>query len=141
MMREIPGNMAWFGVYRFLCEVRKVFGPVTDGYWTATNACPFSFCRTMQYMAPTDGTAAADIAGWQTALAGGVAGMAFWTANFPADTVKSRQQTDSSVRHLGFSQIYRQIYQRGGFRALYKVRRRSKGDLRCRGAVRRSVQY
>ena len=62
--------------------------------------------------------------------------MAFWTANFPADTVKSRQQADLDARHLSFTQTLRGIYRSGGVRALYKVRGRRRATNQYRPAVK-----
>ena len=74
-------------------------------------------------MAPPGGTAD-DIAGWKNAVAGGFSGMAYWTAFYPADTVKSQQQTNPKLNNQGFATILKHIYKTEGFRGLYKVRRR-----------------
>jgi hypothetical protein len=71
-------------------------------------------------MAPPGGTAD-DIPGWKNAVAGGFSGMAYWTAFYPADTVKSQQQTNPKLNGQNFATTLQHIYRTEGFRALYKV--------------------
>eukprot|EP00053_Salpingoeca_punica_P011955 m.106680 g.106680 ORF g.106680 m.106680 type:complete len:299 (-) comp15819_c1_seq2:1038-1934(-) len=91
LAREVPGNAAWFGVYENLC--RK--------------------------MTPVGGTRA-DLKPHQQMLAGGLSGMAYWTAFYPADTVKSQMQTNPQMAGKSFLTILNKIYTEQGFRALYK---------------------
>jgi solute carrier family 25 (mitochondrial carnitine/acylcarnitine transporter), member 20/29 len=55
-------------------------------------------------------------------LAGGLSGMAYWTAFFPADTVKSCMQTEPALAQKGFFATFGHIYRTHGLRALYSVR-------------------
>ena len=55
-------------------------------------------------------------------MAGGIAGAAYWTAFYPADTVKSVMQTDSSRTARGFGGVFVDLFREGGIRALYRVR-------------------
>lgn len=72
-------------------------------------------------MVPAGGTRD-DIAGWKLAAAGGLSGMAYWTAFYPADTVKSQWQTNPALQNKGFLEIFRHIARTEGVRGLYKVR-------------------
>ncbi len=53
-----------------------------------------------------------DLHGWQNMLAGGLAGMCYWSAFYPADTVKSRMQsaTGEMSKH-GFGWWFKHLYQ------------------------------
>lgn len=53
--------------------------------------------------------------------------MAYWTAFFPADVIKSRLQTDAKLAGKSFSEVFLHLFRTEGFRALYKVR----GVSRC----------
>eukprot|EP01006_Ploeotia_vitrea_P014384 TRINITY_DN38813_c0_g1_i1.p1 TRINITY_DN38813_c0_g1~~TRINITY_DN38813_c0_g1_i1.p1 ORF type:complete len:292 (-),score=37.75 TRINITY_DN38813_c0_g1_i1:109-984(-) len=88
LLREMPGNAAWFGVYEVVCK--WFHGP--------------------------RGTKE-DLPAWKLMLAGGVSGMAYWTAFFPADVVKSQQQIVAEKE--AFSTTFKRIYRNGGVRALY----------------------
>eukprot|EP00050_Salpingoeca_kvevrii_P017970 m.69646 g.69646 ORF g.69646 m.69646 type:complete len:69 (-) comp7832_c0_seq1:268-474(-) len=50
-----------------------------------------------------------------------MSGMAYWSAFYPADTVKSRVQTDPALKNASFGSVFKTIYQEAGFRGLYKV--------------------
>ena len=63
MLREVPGNGAWFGAYHFFGRLFSGTGSVKDG------------SQTMQL------------------TAGGLAGMAYWGVPYPLDTIKSTLQT------------------------------------------------
>ncbi|KEG10525.1 mitochondrial carrier protein [Trypanosoma grayi] len=52
-------------------------------------------------------------------FAGGCSGVAFWTAFFPADVVKTRVQVDPTFASYRFMEALRQLYLEGGIRALY----------------------
>ena len=64
LLREIPGNFFWYGVYEGTCIL----------------------------MTPEGGTKA-DVGTGTHLLGGAMAGIAYWTAFYPADTVKSAIQT------------------------------------------------
>lgn len=91
LLREIPGNAAWFGVYETACTM----------------------------MTPVNGTKD-DLKVHQLMLAGGLSGMAYWTAFFPADTVKSCMQTDPAAAAAGFRATFLRLYREVGLRALYR---------------------
>jgi len=47
--------------------------------------------------------------------------MAYWTAFFPADVVKSRLQTDAALSGKSFGDVFLHLLRTEGFKALYKV--------------------
>jgi len=47
--------------------------------------------------------------------------MAYWTAFFPADVVKSRLQTDAALSGKSFGDVFLHLFRTEGFKALYKV--------------------
>lgn len=94
LFREAGGSAAWFGCYEYVTE------------W---------FRR--HYRKDTNTTG-------EAMLAGAVSGVAFNLSLFPADTIKSRIQTqamtnDASSR-IGFFQMGKKIYHSGGIKALYR---------------------
>lgn len=91
LLRELPGNVAWFGAYETLCAAMVPVGGSKD-----------------------------DLKVHQLMFAGGVSGMAYWTAFFPADTVKSVLQTDPARARLGFWRVFTDMAREGGVRALYR---------------------
>jgi solute carrier family 25 (mitochondrial carnitine/acylcarnitine transporter), member 20/29 len=66
LMREVPGNAAWFGTYHF-------FGRALSGKESVKDGTQFT-----------------------QLVAGGLAGMAYWGVPFPIDTIKSEVQTKPS---------------------------------------------
>eukprot|EP00045_Choanoeca_perplexa_P016574 m.224715 g.224715 ORF g.224715 m.224715 type:complete len:304 (-) comp17298_c0_seq1:1640-2551(-) len=91
LLREMPGNVAWYSLYDALCRAMTPEGGHRD-----------------------------DVPGAKIALAGGVSGMAYWTAGFPADTVKSKMQTDINLRGSSFLQVFRSIVAKEGVLGLYR---------------------
>jgi len=91
LLRELPGNVAWFGVYEGLSDAMVPVGGTRD-----------------------------DVPGWKSAIAGGFSGMAYWTAFYPAYTVKSQMQTDPKAANKSFVEVFRHITRTQGFRGLYK---------------------
>lgn len=93
LAREVPGNMAWFGVYEGVMrlvqtarqDARKKDVPL---YWSA--------------------------------LAGSGAGVAYWAVPFPADTVKSKIQTDSRFSQASFATVFRTVVKEEGVAGLYR---------------------
>jgi len=90
LLREIPGNFAWFGVYESIIAM----------------------------MTP-EGTSRHDLPIPVHMLAGGTAGVAYWTAFFPADVVKSKIQTDPTLQKESFVKVMKLIYRTKGIRGLY----------------------
>jgi len=90
LAREVPGNAAWFGFYH---STKRALTPA--------------------------GESADDLPLWKLMLAGGVGGVCYWTAFFPADVVKTRMQIDAAYLKLGLLKGLGQCYKEGGVRTLY----------------------
>lgn len=89
--RETAGGAAWFGAYEYVCLLTRKY----RGRETNSTA--------------------------ELMLAGACAGVAYNGALFPADTVKSRMQTEAiGVKSRGFWTVGREIYSQGGIKALYR---------------------
>eukprot|EP00428_Durinskia_dybowskii_P007786 CAMPEP_0170303112 /NCGR_PEP_ID=MMETSP0116_2-20130129/51865_1 /TAXON_ID=400756 /ORGANISM="Durinskia baltica, Strain CSIRO CS-38" /LENGTH=310 /DNA_ID=CAMNT_0010555033 /DNA_START=55 /DNA_END=984 /DNA_ORIENTATION=+ len=93
LAREIPGNLAWFGAYELV--LRSI--QVARGYERKKDV-------------PV---------GW-SALAGSAAGVAYWGVPFPADTVKSLQQTDARFANRGFADVFGTVLREDGVHGLYR---------------------
>ncbi|KAJ3331048.1 hypothetical protein HDU76_004215 [Blyttiomyces sp. JEL0837] len=94
-LRESGGGAAWFGTYEYVC---KLFLESSSHSKNATKE---------------------DLTPWQLMGAGALAGMAYNASLFPADVIKSRQQTMTSGR-TGFWQVGHDIYQAQGIRGFYR---------------------
>jgi solute carrier family 25 carnitine/acylcarnitine transporter 20/29 len=90
LMREVPGNACWFGMY----EASKTL------------------------FVPKGGTKA-DVPWYAAPICGGIGGFFYWSACFPADVVKTRMQTDAEWLKLGVFKGLKRIYKEGGIAALY----------------------
>jgi solute carrier family 25 carnitine/acylcarnitine transporter 20/29 len=51
---------------------------------------------------------------------GALAGVAYWTAFYPADTIKSHIQTNPLHANQSFVQIFRRVYKTEGINGLYR---------------------
>jgi hypothetical protein len=91
LAREVPGNFAWYGVYEAACA----------------------------HYIPEGGTKA-DVSPTVFLGAGALSGVSYWTAFYPADTVKSQIQTNPEFSGAGFLTTMRSIYQREGIAGLYR---------------------
>ncbi|CAK9047647.1 Mitochondrial substrate carrier family protein S (Carnitine/acylcarnitine translocase) (CAC) (Solute carrier family 25 member 20 homolog B) [Durusdinium trenchii] len=93
LAREVPGNMAWFGVYeagmRLVQEAQQL-------------------------------EKKKDVALQWSALSGSAAGVAYWALPFPADTVKSKIQTDARFQSQSFISVFKTILKEEGVKGLYK---------------------
>lgn len=100
LCREIPGNFIWYLTYEMVCD---------------TLASPHFLDKPRDQL-----PVGAQMAG------GATAGVVYWAAVFPIDTVKSVLQTQATVaasashRHLSFWQILQNIYSHQGIRGLYR---------------------
>lgn len=94
LLRETGGSAAWFGAYEYVTKFFKHKNNTKQ-------------CTTVESL-----------------LAGAAAGMSYNLSLFPADTIKSRMQTESvtngSSSGKGFFEVGKEIYQKGGIRALYR---------------------
>jgi solute carrier family 25 (mitochondrial carnitine/acylcarnitine transporter), member 20/29 len=91
MLREIPGNFCWYGVYEGFCMLNI-----------------------------PDGGTKADVGPLVHLGGGAMAGVAYWTAFYPADTVKSQIQTNPEFADTSFMRTLRSIYANEGLRGLYR---------------------
>lgn len=90
-LREAPGTVAWCGTYDKL----------------------------KMYMTP-EGGSTKELALYQYMFAGGCAGVAYWTAFYPSDVVKTRIQVDPVFSKYSFAKAFRTIYKESGMRGLYR---------------------
>ena len=91
LAREVPGNCVWYGTYEAVCHA----------------------------MIPEGGTKA-DLGPSSHWLGGALAGAGYWTAFYPADTVKSVIQTATSEQQMGILETFAEIYKKEGIRGLYR---------------------
>eukprot|EP00539_Tryblionella_compressa_P001329 CAMPEP_0178744988 /NCGR_PEP_ID=MMETSP0744-20121128/7062_1 /TAXON_ID=913974 /ORGANISM="Nitzschia punctata, Strain CCMP561" /LENGTH=304 /DNA_ID=CAMNT_0020398155 /DNA_START=188 /DNA_END=1102 /DNA_ORIENTATION=- len=91
LLREIPGNFVWYGTYEGVCKM----------------------------MTPVDGTKA-DLGPSAHMLGGAAAGVGYWTAFYPADTVKSKIQTNPDHAGKGFIETFNVVLRQEGMRGLYR---------------------
>lgn len=93
LVREIPGNFAWFGAY----ETVKYSVQVSNNYERMSDV-PLPW----------------------TAFSGAVAGVMYWLVPYPADTVKSRIQTEARFSKSSFLDVMRTVVKEEGVGGLYK---------------------
>ncbi|KAJ3295885.1 hypothetical protein HK104_002225 [Borealophlyctis nickersoniae] len=110
-MREMAGGAAWFGIYEGVC----------NAFVDAANAknAGDGILKTRE-----------DLSATELMVAGSMAGIGYNTALFPADVIKSIQQTEEEMRaktgavgaerKVGFFQVGRNLYRSGGVPALYR---------------------
>ena len=91
MYREIPGNFCYFGVYELVCKA----------------------------MIP-EGGSKKDLGASTHLLGGTLSGIAYWTAFYPADTVKSLKQTHPDYANRSFVDCFMSIYRAEGIPGLYR---------------------
>jgi len=91
LLREIPGNFCWYGVYEGVCAARVPEGGTRRDLGTATHL-----------------------------LGGAAAGVAYWTAFYPADTVGSQIRARPDYAARSFADVFRRVYRREGWRGLYR---------------------
>ena len=87
LLREVPGNGAWFLFYNLALRAQLPLGKTKE-----------------------------DLPGWKIALAGGCGGVMYWTAFFPADVVKTKMQLDPEFLKRGFLWGFQHQYRSFGLR-------------------------
>ncbi|KAI8822346.1 putative mitochondrial ornithine carrier protein [Chytriomyces cf. hyalinus JEL632] len=94
-LRESGGGAAWFGTYEWVCKGMMERNGVTSKD---------------------------DLTPWHLMGAGALAGMMFNFSLFPADVIKSRQQTmeAGSKSKAGFTDIAKEIYVNQGIKGFYR---------------------
>ena len=91
LLREIPGNFVWYGTYEGVCKLMIL-----------------------------EGGSKADLGPSAHLLGGALAGVGYWTAFYPADTVKSLIQVHPDHSGKGFVETFRHIFEKEGVRGLYR---------------------
>ncbi|KAI9806668.1 MAG: hypothetical protein M1825_006125 [Sarcosagium campestre] len=101
LIRETGGSAAWFGSYEGASKVFRSFATHDEH---RTNGSPLPI--------------------YQQMLAGALAGMSYNFIFFPADTIKSRMQTEDLIRPSGgrrtFAAVGRALWKQQGMRGLYQ---------------------
>lgn len=95
LLREVPGNAAYFGFY---------------------DACKAA-------LAAAQGIPQEQLGAGSLLVAGGVGGASFWAFTYPIDVIKSRMQTQNPFaadRFRGIWDCGQRLYREGGRRALYR---------------------
>ncbi len=90
-MRELPGNAFWFGTYEAACLLSTPRGGTKE-----------------------------DLTPINHMICGASAGVAYWTSNYWADTVKSKIQTDPKYQNAKFFNVLNNIIKAEGIRGLYR---------------------
>ncbi len=91
LLREIPGNFMWYGVYEGVCKLRIPEGGTKRDLSIETHL-----------------------------IGGAAAGVAFWTACYPADTVGSQMRANPEYASKSVVEVFRNVYKREGLAGLYR---------------------
>lgn len=91
LLRETPGNFVWYGLYEGTCK----------------------------YMTPVGGSKK-DLGLSVHLLGGAISGIGYWTAFYPADTVKSLIQTSPEYAKKSFVEALALVYRNQGVQGLYR---------------------
>jgi solute carrier family 25 carnitine/acylcarnitine transporter 20/29 len=92
LMRDVPGSIAWFGVYEAIKKQLVHWQGIED----PSHLSPIAIM-----------------------ISGGFAGMACWATCIPADVLKSRYQTAPEGMYSGLGDVYRHLIKEGGHGALF----------------------
>jgi len=93
LCREIPGNAMWFLAYDIVMrQVQRRYN-IMD-----REDVPLKW----------------------SAVGGALAGVMYWLVPYPADTVKSKIQTDPQYRGMGVVQVLKRVAAQEGFKGLYR---------------------
>ncbi|GIZ01145.1 mitochondrial ornithine transporter 1 [Caerostris extrusa] len=97
------------------CRLQAMRETSCNDVHNRTNIGPWSLTKEIFR---TEGKSKDEIGLFRTIIAGGIGGVSFWVAIFPADVIKSRLQisktNDSTI------EVTKQLIRKDGFRALYK---------------------
>lgn len=113
LIRETGGSAAWFGSYE---SVKAIFRRRAAAMRTNDQGLAAS----------SQGTAAQILPIWQQMVAGACAGMAYNFAFYPADTIKSRMQTEQvggtafKGPKVTFFDVGKEIWREQGLRGMYR---------------------
>ena len=91
LLREIPGNFCWYGVYEGVCLSQIPEGGTKRDLGISTHL-----------------------------LGGAAAGVSYWTAFYPADTVGSQMRANADYAKRSFVEVFLEVYKREGRMGLYR---------------------
>jgi len=91
LLREIPGNFCWYGVYEGVCLSQIPEGGSKRDLGMSTHL-----------------------------LGGAAAGVSYWTAFYPADTVGSQMRANPEYASKKFLDVFADVYRREGWTGLYR---------------------
>jgi hypothetical protein len=91
LLREVPGNFCWYGVYEAVCLSQV----------------------------PTGGTKR-DLSMSSHLIGGACAGVAYWSAFYPADTVGSQMRANPAYANRSFIDVFVEIFRMDGWKGLYR---------------------
>lgn len=91
LWREIPGNFCWYGVYEGVCMTQIPEGGTKRDLGMSTHL-----------------------------LGGASAGVAYWTAFYPADTVGSQMRANPEYASKKFMDVFKDVYKKEGWLGLYR---------------------
>ncbi|KAK9475990.1 mitochondrial carrier domain-containing protein [Lipomyces japonicus] len=104
LFRETGGSAAWFGSYEYVSMALRRMRSSNNSNNNATAASGSNTAT-------------------ESMLAGAVAGVTYNISLFPADSIKSRMQTESAMSlsiNKGFWQVGKDMYRAGGITVLYR---------------------
>ena len=122
LLREIPGNFVWYGLYEGVCMTMIPQGGTKDDLGPAVHLLgggkdsAFILLIHMRVCSQGSYTIRLNFYLMETALAG----VGYWTAFYPADTVKSMVQTNPDHMGRGFVETFLSVYRTQGIRGLYR---------------------
>ena len=107
LIRETGGSAAWFGSYEGVSALFR------------------HYSHTRNSSVKSDSTNAISLTIWQQMLAGAAAGMSYNFIFYPADTIKSRMQTEelaglSGSQRRNFWSVGKTLWQQQGVQGLYR---------------------
>jgi hypothetical protein len=94
LMRELPGNVSWFGGKLHFPQSLRLSLPMLrpDVAQVVCSVCNSGY-EVGCYLLTPPGSARSELPPWKVCMAGSLAGMAYWGVPYPADVVKSKIQT------------------------------------------------
>ena len=120
LLREIPGNFCWYGGKPSTATrprpVRRARSPIPRARRATCRAVYEGVCAAR---VPEGGTRR-DLGTATHLLGGAAAGVAYWTAFYPADTVGSQIRARPDYAARSFADVFRRVHRREGWRGLYR---------------------
>ena len=116
LIREMGGSAAWFGSYEAISNLFRTTQAVKNA---AINLSTTKQNDTNE----TANTSSINLPIYQQMLAGAVAGMSYNFIFFPADTIKSRMQTEEvglEGRRRTFLNVGKELWRQHGLKGMYR---------------------